>query len=45
MSRIAATFEALQRDQRKALIPYICAGDPFAETTADVMLAMAAAGP
>jgi tryptophan synthase alpha chain len=44
MSRIAATFEALQRDQRKALIPYICAGDPFAETTADVMLAMAAAG-
>ena len=44
MSRIAATFDALKRDKRKALIPYICAGDPFAETTTDVMLAMARAG-
>jgi tryptophan synthase alpha chain len=44
MSRIAQTFDALQRDKRKALIPYICAGDPFAETTTDVMLAMAQAG-
>jgi tryptophan synthase alpha chain len=44
MSRIDATFDALKRDKRKALIPYICAGDPFAETTTDVMLAMAAAG-
>jgi tryptophan synthase alpha chain len=44
MSRIAAIFDALARDKRKALIPYICAGDPFAETTTDVMLAMAAAG-
>jgi tryptophan synthase alpha chain len=44
MSRIAATFDALKRDKRKALIPYICAGDPFAETTTDVMLAMAQAG-
>jgi tryptophan synthase alpha chain len=44
MSRIASTFEALKRDKRKAVIPYICAGDPFAETTAEVMLAMAAAG-
>jgi tryptophan synthase alpha chain len=44
MSRIASTFEALKRDKRKALIPYICAGDPFAETTTEVMLAMAAAG-
>lgn len=44
MSRIASTFDALKRDKRKALIPYICAGDPFAETTTEVMLAMAEAG-
>jgi tryptophan synthase alpha chain len=44
MSRIAATFAALKRDKRTALIPYICAGDPFPEATADVMLAMAKAG-
>jgi tryptophan synthase alpha chain len=40
VSRIAA---ALGRG-RKALIPYICCGDPFADATADIMLAMAAAG-
>jgi len=44
MSRIAATFDALKRDQRTALIPYICAGDPFPEATAEVMLALATAG-
>jgi tryptophan synthase alpha chain len=44
MTRIAATFDALKRDRRKALIPYICAGDPFADATIDVMLAMARAG-
>jgi tryptophan synthase alpha chain len=44
MSRIAATFEALGRDRRKALIPYVCAGDPFADATVDIMLAMARAG-
>lgn len=44
MSRIAATFEALKRDKRKALIPYICAGDPIPDATVDVMLAMAQAG-
>lgn len=44
MSRIARTFEALQRDRRKALIPYICAGDPIAEATTEVMLALAQAG-
>jgi tryptophan synthase alpha chain len=43
-SRIAAAFEALMRDKRKALIPYICAGDPIPEATVDVMLAMAEAG-
>lgn len=44
MSRIAATFDALKRDKRKALIPYICAGDPIPDGTVDVMLAMAQAG-
>jgi tryptophan synthase alpha chain len=44
MSRIAATFDALKRDKRKALIPYICCGDPIPEATVDVMQAMAAAG-
>ena len=44
MSRIAATFAELQARRRKALIPYICAGDPLPEATAEVMLAMAAAG-
>ena len=44
MSRIAAVMQGLLGDHRKALIPYICAGDPFAETTVEVMTAMAAAG-
>ena len=44
MSRIAATFQALQAQGRKALIPYICAGDPLPEATVDVMVAMARAG-
>jgi tryptophan synthase alpha chain len=44
MSRIAATFAALQAKGRKALIPYVTAGDPFADATIDIMLAMANAG-
>ncbi len=44
MSRIAATFAALQAQGRKALIPYVTSGDPFADATPDIMLAMAAAG-
>ena len=44
MSRIAATFDALRRDRRKALIPYVCAGDPIPDATTDVMHAMADAG-
>jgi tryptophan synthase alpha chain len=44
MSRIAATFGALKRDKRTALIPYICAGDPIPEATVDVMLALAKSG-
>ena len=44
MSRIAGTFEALRARGRKALIPYVVAGDPYADATVDIMLAMAAAG-
>jgi tryptophan synthase alpha chain len=40
MSRISKAL----RPERKALIPYLCAGDPFPEATVDVMLAMANAG-
>ena len=42
--RIAATFAALRRDGRKALIPFITSGDPFADATVEIMLAMARAG-
>ena len=44
MSRIKTTFDALQAQGRKALIPYVTTGDPFADATVDIMLAMAAAG-
>lgn len=44
MSRIPATFERLQREKRKALIPYITAGFPFADITPALMHAMVAAG-
>ena len=44
MSRIAATFAALGASGRKALIPYITSGDPFADATVDIMLAMTEAG-
>ena len=44
MSRIAATFARLQAQGRKALIPYVTAGDPYADATPEIMLAMAAAG-
>lgn len=44
MSRIQATFKALAAQGRKALIPFVHAGDPFPETTVELMLAMAAAG-
>ena len=44
MSRIKATFDALQVSGRKALIPYVTAGDPFPDATVDIMLAMADAG-
>jgi tryptophan synthase alpha chain len=44
MSRIAATFEALKRQGRKALIPYITAGFPYADITPELMHAMCEAG-
>jgi tryptophan synthase alpha chain len=44
MSRIKTTFDALQAQGRKALIPYVTTGDPFADATVDIMVAMAAAG-
>ena len=44
MSRIATTFAALKAANRKALIPYVCAGDPFADATVDIMLALAEGG-
>ena len=44
MSRIAATFAALKNQQRKALIPFITAGDPHADSTVDILCAMADAG-
>jgi tryptophan synthase alpha chain len=44
MSRIAATLQALQRQGRKALIPYVTAGDPFADATPEIMLGLAAGG-
>ena len=44
MSRIAATFEALRKQQRKALIPYVTAGFPYADITPALMHGMVAAG-
>src|ERR1044072_8519600 len=44
MSRIAATFEALRRDGRKALIPFITAGDPTPASAVPLMHALVAGG-
>jgi tryptophan synthase alpha chain len=44
MSRIATTFAALQAQGRKALIPYVTAGFPFANITPDLMHGMVLAG-
>ncbi|MBB3192935.1 tryptophan synthase subunit alpha [Roseateles terrae] len=44
MSRIQSTFERLKAQGRKALIPYVTAGDPYADVTVELMLAMARAG-
>ena len=44
MSRIAATFEVLKKRGRKALIPFITAGDPDPQLTVPLMHALAKAG-
>lgn len=44
MSRIDARFSQLRAQGRKALIPFITAGDPALEATVPVMHALAAAG-
>jgi tryptophan synthase alpha chain len=44
MSRIASTFTRLREQGRKALIPYVTAGDPYADVTPELMLALADAG-
>ena len=44
MSRIATTFEQLKTSGRKALIPFVTAGDPYPTATVDLLLAMAEAG-
>ena len=44
MSRIAGTFERLKREKRKALIPFITAGDPDPEATVPLMHALVEGG-
>ncbi|WOB10181.1 tryptophan synthase subunit alpha [Piscinibacter gummiphilus] len=44
MSRIQSVFAALKAQGRKALIPYVMAGDPYPDATVEVLLAMAKAG-
>lgn len=44
MSRIAACFQALQAQGKKALIPYITAGDPHPSITVPLMHSMVEAG-
>jgi tryptophan synthase alpha chain len=44
MSRIAATFARLAAAKRKALIPYVTAGFPFADITPELMHGMVEAG-
>lgn len=44
MSRITTTFARLKAANRKALIPYVTAGFPYADVTPELMLAMVEAG-
>ncbi|GHT82771.1 tryptophan synthase alpha chain [Betaproteobacteria bacterium] len=44
MSRIQSTFQQLQRSGRKALIPFITAGDPDGDLTLPLMRALVAGG-
>jgi tryptophan synthase alpha chain len=44
VSRIQATLAALKASGRTALIPYVTAGDPYADATPDIMVALAEGG-
>jgi len=44
MSRIKGTFELLRKSARKALIPYVTAGDPDPGTTVPIMHALVESG-
>ena len=44
MSRIQSTFIALEAQGRKALIPFVTAGFPYADVTPELMHAMVTAG-
>jgi tryptophan synthase alpha chain len=44
MSRITATFDRLKSQGRKALIPYVTAGFPYADVTPELMHGMVRAG-
>ena len=45
MSRIPQCFSQLHSEGRKALIPFLTAGDPNMETTLELMHALVANGP
>jgi tryptophan synthase alpha chain len=44
ISRISTTFSRLQAEGRRALIPYVTAGFPYADITPELMHGMVAAG-
>ena len=44
MGRIADAFENARKDNRAALVIYLCAGDPDLDTTANLVVAAAEAG-
>ena len=44
MNRIESTFKSLAQQSRKALIPFVTAGYPFADVTPELMHAMVAGG-
>jgi len=44
MTRIAAAFDGLKKDGRRALIPYVTAGFPYADITPELMHGMVEAG-
>lgn len=44
MSRLAGTFDRLRRTGRPGLVTYVTAGDPDAETSEQILIALARAG-